>query len=303
MKSTYNSRYRPFFLLSIFISLLLAGGCKKNAAIVDSIKDEYGEYALFIPPSPQKVLVLMHGYPWPDDSRTSEQLRSHTLNYVNEWRAFAEKNQMILLVPQMGSGDFAGYRRLFGKIIDPGDYIIQLADLYGEKYIKNYEQKFIIYGHSAGGQFAVRFAVCNADKLYGAIISAPSTYPFPDETIAWPYGFKPILRDSLFNGVQDIKLDKEKSAGMTFQPQLGQAVEAVSSLPIHIFVGSIDTMQRSAKEGHIGNNRLTRAQDWMKAMNHLAGENQGKIKMMIVENVAHDSFKMLEDVQKSIVKF
>ncbi len=285
---------------SIFIVFL---ACQKKSNSITHKSDEFGDYAIYIPNNPQKLIVLVHGYPWPDDSRTKEQLKEHVLSYADQWREFSDVNKAITIIPQMGSGDFAGYRQMFGYRIDPGDYIEKLVDHYSNEYIKDYSGKFTLYGHSAGAQFAVRYAITRPEKLDGAIISAPSTYPFPNESVNWPYGFKAIIRDSIFNGTTEVKDDSEKVAGALFSPKLKYAIRAVDQIPICIVIGSGDTLPRKSREGLIGNTRMERAYNWASIMNSKNSSNRNEIKITVVKDVGHEPFKMLKAVHEQILTF
>jgi hypothetical protein len=67
-----------------------------------------GSYAAYVPHDPKDILVLAHGYPWPDDSRSMSQLIDHITAYARRWEDFAEERGLILIIPAFGSGPFNG---------------------------------------------------------------------------------------------------------------------------------------------------------------------------------------------------
>jgi hypothetical protein len=76
---------------------------------------------------------------------------------------------------------------------------------------------YIIYGHSAGSQFAHRFAYFVADaKFRMAIIANAGWYTLPDFSSAFPYGIKN-------------------------SPMQSSDIVAVLSKPIYVLLGDADT--------------------------------------------------------------
>jgi hypothetical protein len=105
-------------------------------------------YASFIPDYPTRLLVLAHGYPWPDGSRTDDELATCAEEAVDRWRSFASQQRVILVAPAFGGSEFAGYREMTGP----------------------------------------RYLVAHPGQLENVILSAPSTYPLPDPVVPWPNG-------------------------------------------------------------------------------------------------------------------
>ena len=54
-----------------------------------------GRVASFIPASPVRVLVLAHGFPWPDGSKSDGDLARYAEAAVKRWTAFAEAYRVL----------------------------------------------------------------------------------------------------------------------------------------------------------------------------------------------------------------
>lgn len=79
-------------------------------------------------------------------------------------------------------------------------YVNRLVDRSASPLIPGFDGRFLLHGHSAGGQFAARYLVTHPSRLRGVILSAPSTYPFPDPTVVWPNGMGATKRDAQSGG-------------------------------------------------------------------------------------------------------
>jgi hypothetical protein len=79
-----------------------------------------GSVASFIPDNPDRVLVLAHGYPWPDDSRLDSDLTQYARAAVRRWAAFAEAHRAIVVAPVFGGQEFPRYREMRGRVTHPG---------------------------------------------------------------------------------------------------------------------------------------------------------------------------------------
>lgn len=270
---------------------------------VSTVITPLGRFAYYVPADPEAVLVMAHGYPWPDDSQSLDDLLKHAESYVRRWQPFAAEHGLILIAPAFGSGDFAGYRDLFGRRIDADAFVNALADEVGGRFVPDYERRIYLYGHSAGGQFAGRFLVAHPDRLKGVVISAPSTYPFPDSTIAWPYGMAPAVRTSE-SGSTETGKDPYQSEGATYRPDPSSWLKAVSTVPIRVIVGLADTETRSASPGQLGVTRIERAQAWVEAMDELGRANGANpsISLTLVEGIAHDPVALTKATQGLVVE-
>jgi pimeloyl-ACP methyl ester carboxylesterase len=248
------------------------------------LQTQYGSVAYFVPSEPQRLLVLAHGYPWPDGWLFGPFLVAYVRRAVGRWVSFAESNAAIVIAPAMGAGDFSGYREMAGRRIDADEFLNRLVDASAAPLIRGFDGRFALHGHSAGGQFAARYLVVHPTRLTQAILSAPSTYPFPDPSVPWPNGMAPGVRGTLGGN----------RAGSSFSPNPRGWILAASQLPVTVLVGSRDTDPRPSSPTQHGRTRIDRATAWVSAMKRLAEAN-GKtptVKLMIVPDLDHDEAAM-----------
>ena len=207
-------------------------------------------------------------------------LLAYAQSAARRWVAFAESNAVIVLVPALGAGEFAGYREMFGRRIDADEYVNTLVDRSAGPLIHGFDGRFVLHGHSAGGQFAARYLVTHPSRLHRAILSAPSTYPFPDPKVVWPNGMGAVARDAL-SGAR---------AGKLYSPDPGGWLRAASEVPVTVLVGSRDTETRPASPGQPGSTRLDRAKAWVLAMTQLAESSRktSTVHLVIEPGLDHD---------------
>jgi Alpha/beta hydrolase family len=254
------------------------------------LNTEYGPVPYFVPNDPRRLVILAHGYPWPDRWLFDPFLLAYAQNAVRRWMSFARANAAILLVPAMGAGNFAGYREMAGSRIDADDYVNRLVDECAGPLIQNFDGRFVLHGHSAGGQFAARYLVVHPNRLTQAVLSAPSTYPFPDPSVPWPNGMASGVKGTLSGN----------RAGTLFSPDAGRWLQAASQLPVTVLVGSKDTQPRPASPMQHGGSRIERAMAWVHAMKKLAEANgrTSTVKLLIAPGLGHDEASMAIPAQR-----
>jgi pimeloyl-ACP methyl ester carboxylesterase len=262
-----------------------------------------GTFAYFIPTTARDILVLAHGYPWRDGSRSMNDLRDHARAYVERWRPFAERQGLILIAPAFGSGDFAGYRALFGRRVDADKFVIELVDTVAHRFLEGDDERFFLYGHSAGAQFATRFLVAHPGRLKTVVISAPATYPFPDPAVRWPYGMGPVVRTAATSGDAESGKDPLKASGTRYEPNRQAWTEALRSVSIRVLVGSDDLRLQSPHPGQRGATRVSRARYWVDAMQALANDRKvdADLRLQMVEGVNHDPVALTRPAQDLLI--
>jgi pimeloyl-ACP methyl ester carboxylesterase len=251
---------------------------------------EFGPVVYFVPRDPRRVVVLAHGYPWPDGWLFGPLLLEYVRRAARRWVSFAQANAALILAPAMGAGDFAGYREMVGHRIDASDYVNTLVDRAAKPLIPDFDGRFALHGHSAGGQFAARYLVVHPARLTQAILSAASSYPFPDSSIAWPDGMAPSVRGR----------SSGRRAGNLFAADPGGWLQAASQVPVTVLVGSRDTQPRPSSRTQPGRTRIDRAKAWVNAMKRLA-ESNGKtatVKLLIAPGLDHDEAAMASPAQR-----
>jgi pimeloyl-ACP methyl ester carboxylesterase len=235
--------------------------------------------ASFIPSNPLRVLVLAHGYPWPDDSRSDEELIRYARATTERWAAFAEAHSAILVAPAFGGSDFAGYREMSGRELDPDEFVNSLVDESARTHIPGFSGIFSLHGHSAGAQFAARYLVTHPQRLEQVVLSAPSTYPFPDPAVPWPNG-------------------------MVLAPRPAGWLAAASQVRVSVLVGSADTEPRPAVPGQHGSTRMERAAAWVESMQRHAEahERAPGTRLIVAEGLDHDEVAMAIPAQEILAR-
>jgi pimeloyl-ACP methyl ester carboxylesterase len=240
--------------------------------------------SFFVPANPGRVLVLAHGFPWVDGSRTDDELALYAAEAVERWASFAEAQRAIVIAPAFGGTDFGGYRALFGRVTDADVFVNALVDEAGSKHIAGFGGRFSLHGHSAGAQFAARYLVTHPGRLETAVLSAPGAYPWPEPALPWPDGMAPVERDELSGA----------AAGTTYTPRLQGWLDAAGNVPVTVLVGSRDTEVQQPEPGQQGATRIDRATAWVASMRRLAAENgrAPTIELVQADRLDHDEAAM-----------
>ena len=244
--------------------------------------------ASFIPGSPVRVLVLAHGFPWPDDSKSDNELVEYARAAVRRWRAFAEKHHAILVAPPFGGRDFAGYQEMAGRETGPDEFVNLLVDEMAREHIPHVNGRFSLHGHSAGAQFAARYLVTHPGRLTNVILSAPSTYPFPDPGTPWPDSMGAAARHRV------------SGSAVTPRPEGWRA--AATEVAVGVLVGSQDTEPRPTAPGQPGSTRIERAIAWVDTMHRHAEANrrQSTVRLSVVDGLGHDEAAMAVPAQNML---
>jgi hypothetical protein len=236
--------------------------------------DGLEDAAMFVPPDPRRLLMLAPGHPWPDGSRTDEDLRTYARWTVRRWQPFGVQHAAILLSPVFGSRhpDFR----------EGGSASARATALAREvvaRHLPESDGRFAIHGHSAGAQFAVRYLVTHADRLTDAVISAPSEYAFPDPDVAWPHG-------------------------AASAPHSADWVAATRRVRVTVLVGTRDVDGRPTAPGHADASRFERARAWVTAMRRCAEDDQrpATVQLRLVEGVDHDETNMTAAAQTALAE-
>jgi pimeloyl-ACP methyl ester carboxylesterase len=241
--------------------------------------------ASLVPSGPVRLLVLAHGYPWPDESRSDDDLIAYAQAAVERWSAFAERHHAIIVAPAFGGQEFPVYREMRGRGIGPDEFVNLLADTAGREHIPGYAGRFSMHGHSAGGQFAARYLVTHPQRLDEVILSAPSTFPTPDPSVPWPNGMA-------------------AAATSGFSPQAGGWLAAASDVRVAVLVGSRDTERRPSAPGQQGATRIERASAWVESMRrHAQSSNKAaSVRLITAEGLDHDEERMAAPAQEILAQ-
>lgn len=258
---------------------------ERGAIVVEAV--EHGRYVQYVPRDcgeGWRMAVLVHGMLGLDEDAVDVARR-----FIERWTSAADEHNIILVAPAFDQKNFGGrrgpgggYRGLFGREIGADAFVNEIVDQY-KALSTEYDGRFYLYGHSAGGQFVSRYVVRHPRRVIAAVISAAGTYAFPNPEVAWTNGMKPLVRSMRWPG-------SDETRHISITPDPTGWVEA-ATLPITVVVGTEDTGLLPGIDGQEGKTRIQRARRWVRAMNRLARERErtGRVRVVLVEGVGHNS--------------
>lgn len=142
------------------------------------------------------------------DARIAFVMHGHGKNapgYRDHWGLQAEELKFMVIAPhfdaqQWGDGDYS-YASLFntrgdtqGQLADESRWSFSLIEHLFDTILQatgNRSQRYYLYGHSEGGQFAHRLLMLLAQaRVQRAVVANPGWYTMPSDDIAYPYGLK-----------------------------------------------------------------------------------------------------------------
>jgi predicted esterase len=265
-------------------------------------EDVFGTFYAYVPttiPEKPEILVLVHGTPLKD-----ETTESNAEYYATNWIDFAEKQGFILIVPAFNQEDFSsrrgdhalsGYRGLFGRQIGADEWVLRLVEAHQEAF-GSANERFHLYGHSAGGQFTGRFLVTHPEYVKKAVITSAATYPQPNTEVAWPFGMGELHTD--------IEWDPDTVKHVDVVPDK-QKWLAATQIPLTVIVGLNDTAELpiSLIPGQKGKNRCTIARNWIQDMAAFAEANglESCFRLEIVPGKGHSMSGLIPYSQGALV--
>lgn len=254
-----------------------------------------GDHFYYHPNGPVRdILVIAHGTRGKDE--TAQQAAQI---FLNRWTDFAEKHSVALIVPVFDdarfgntSGGYGGYRGLFGKHIPADDFVIGLVAAY-QTDLALPEDPFLLYGHSAGGQFVIRFLARHPDRVRHAVASAPGRYSYPSRSAPWPYGAGTLVRS--------ISWPDGTTQAIRVEGVLRDYANAAGK--VHVIVGSRDTKPQPQRPLHVGKNRVEFAKSWGAAMNENARRfgAAGRARVTVIPGIGHSSRALTPHAQRHIL--
>lgn len=176
------------------------------------------------------VVFVMHG------------VRRDGDRYFDDWKALSEKFGFVLVVPEFSNKAFpkAAAYNLGGVVGENGAITPRESWAYSsiepifDEVVKRLDldaREYLLYGHSAGAQFAHRFALFGSGPRARMVISANAGwYTFPDVG-EWPYG-PDGLPNGVFNAARALEVSLVVLAGEADidpdHPSLRRTKEAMS---------------------------------------------------------------------------
>ncbi|WP_418286167.1 alpha/beta fold hydrolase [Halorubrum sp. DTA46] len=208
---------------------------------------EHGTYQLYVPGSysfDSAVVVVVHGTPG-----ETEDVAALAETFINRWTGFADSTGAVIVAPAYDQDNYAsddgyaygGYRGLYGREVGADEFLHLILEEVETLLAPTSEDRFYLYGHSAGGQFANRYLVRHPERLLGVVLSAPGRYAFPDEEAPWHYGMGSIEHESSWNDDEPLEVD------VTPDPE--GWVQA-TGLPVSVIIGDRDRDSQPCRRAH-----------------------------------------------------
>lgn len=241
-------RFGIVVLLTVLASCVTFGEVEERA-------HEHGNYHLYVPESytaASDVVVVVHGTPG-----KNEDANAVAQAFIERWTDFADTTASIIVAPVFDQekyaskqGVYGGYRGLYGREVGADEFLHQiLAQV--DLIAPTSEQRFYLYGFSAGGQFANRYVVRHPDRVLGVIIGAAGRYAFPEdrlygEEVKWHYGMGSINTEIKWPNGEETKINIEPDP---------EGWARAASRPITIIVGSEDEDPQPCRPAYCGHDR------------------------------------------------
>lgn len=143
-------------------------------------------------PSSAPLLFVFHG------------VRRDADRYLNEWLDVAEREQVVVVVPEFTCDGFPGAPNYnHGRLIDRSGRAVPvnertfaviepLFDAMREREALTAPTYWML-GHSAGAQFVHRYIMTgNGRRLERAVSANAGSYMYPDDRFAWPFGTREL---------------------------------------------------------------------------------------------------------------
>jgi poly(3-hydroxybutyrate) depolymerase len=114
--------------------------------------------------------------------------------YRAQWRKYADNAAALLLVPEFSEEQFPGGAYSAPKLSGAGTAPYSTIEALFDQAVQSMQlsaREYLLYGHSAGAQFAHRLVLFNPQARAKIIVAANAGwYLMPDFTVAYPYGLK-----------------------------------------------------------------------------------------------------------------
>lgn len=208
--------------------------------------DPTQEYLVYVPHSAAPgapVLVAVHGI--------SRNVHEQTVVFS----PLCEEHGAVLVAPVFTEDQHRDYQRLGRRHrahhrVDLllHRFLAEAGTLSGADVAQ-----ILLFGFSAGAQFAHRYAMAHPDRVARAVVAASGWYTFPDHGRKYPYGIRP----------------GRSLEAVQFNP------ERFLRVPVEVVVGGSDigasNLRRSERlDAQQGANRVERARNWVAAMRDAA---------------------------------
>lgn len=285
--------------LVLFLFTCFAAFPKASLAQVQYSESNSGDHFVYRPVGSKEltgILVIAHG------TRNSDETAKETSKrFLLRWADFADENNLLLIAPvfddeRFGNtgGGYGGYRGLFGREVGADQFVIDIVTQQQTVHGLTTRQ-FLLYGHSAGAQFAGRFSVKHPELILFTVLSAPDRYSYPTLDAKWPYGAGVLERV--------VKWPDGTTEEVEVSGDLRRFAEAAGR--IFVLVGAKDTGTQPKRPGHKGTNRVEFMISWLGEMNDNVARQglQGLARGYIVPGVGHNSKALTPYAQRVLKEY
>lgn len=147
-------------------------------------------------PRDARVLFVLHG------------VRRDADRYLGDWLDLAERERVVIIVPEFTRAAFPGARGYNHGAILNADGTENPRERWSFSVLEPVFQAVVdrehlaapgydLYGHSAGAQFVHRFILTGGSpRLRHAIAANAGSYAMPDPNADWPFGMKGLPADA-----------------------------------------------------------------------------------------------------------
>ncbi len=233
-------------------------------------------YVPVVRDSSTPIVIVMHGA-----SRDAPR-------YYDDWKTLAMAKGLVVVVPYLSQQDFPGSAHYnLGNVFDPDSGLQREKDewtfslvepLFDEirRRIGGEQDKYVLYGHSAGSQFVHRFMYYVPEaRVHRFIAANAGWYTMPDFSVEYPYGL----------GNAGIEKD---------------ALPSILAKPLVLLQGNADIdvnadkLRKTPEAERQGPNRLERG----RAMFRIAKSKSEELgvpfgwRLVVVDGADHDNAKM-----------
>jgi hypothetical protein len=270
-------------LINLVIIIVVIGGHTAFAQTVESYQHRTPDNKTMtvyyvLPPNinrETRVIFVMHG------------MNRNGKTYANNFRTLSIGANVAVIVPEFGNDNFnsneynlLNIRNKKSNSTKPySEWTFHHVDAIFNDFVRRFGlscNTYILYGHSAGGQFTARTSMFSRSQyLEYAIAANPGNYTFFDESLNYPNGIKNII---------------------AYKKDL---LENLSRRKLYILIGSKDTDQNdpnlSQSFNEQGLHRYERAMNFFENSGKYARQNNVNFnwKLTVMQGVGHNSSRTI----------
>ncbi len=215
--------------------------------------------------------------------------------WIDTWKGYADKNGFMFFIPlftrecfptrryqEIGvkdeHGDILPARYRTSALVD--SLLCHILHTSGTK-----DNKVMIYGHSAGGQFVHRFMLLNNSPFVKkAIIGNPGWFTFPDSDESYSYGIKDLQE------IGNSELRNMLSKNIILQLAEGDTIRE-------------SFLRKTPEADRQGRNRLERGNRFFETLKDIANKNKWDFnwRRVYVPDVGHDAVAMSRHAAECLI--